>query len=314
MFPYPDDLKNDLIGTLSGDTSYQEMIRIERVYTHFLADVINQWATVEPDWIVGVHGPTVFHQGGFDSRQLVHGPLLASLLECLVVSDFRIHDILAGGQGAPLAPLYHQERFSEWAHSLAVVNIGGICNVTLIRDGQVQGFDVGPGNGLMDLICHQYFNCDYDSGGQIASQGSVIPDRLSRMLQFPFFSKPAPKSIHRDVFDESWIMNDQVQQHRPENILRTALELTVYLIVKEVKGYENIVIIGGGAHNEFLISRLKEELAVNMRLVSDADYIEAQLVAWLAIKRWQTQRLDYRQVTGAKSALLYGVMHEPFGF
>ncbi|MDA9832087.1 anhydro-N-acetylmuramic acid kinase [Gammaproteobacteria bacterium] len=311
MITYPKSLKEDLMGTLSGHTSYQDMVLIEHAYTHFLANAIMNWMSIEPDMVVGVHGPTVFHQGGVDSRQLVHGPLLASLLGCPVISEFRIHDILSGGQGAPLAPLYHQERFSEFSCPLAIINIGGICNITLMDEKGIQGFDIGPGNGLMDLICQKYFNCHYDDKGLLAQQGSEIPDLFKAMLSLPFFHQQGPKSIHRDTFNEAWLEYHQVDGYLAMDVLRTALELTVSLIAKEVRGFKHIVVIGGGAHNDFLIWRLQAVTGVQIIRVPDADYIEAQLMAWLTIKRWQGEPLDYQHITGAQSPLLYGIIHDP---
>jgi anhydro-N-acetylmuramic acid kinase len=306
IVPYPQDLKAQLLGTLTGATSYQDMLRIEHAYTHFLAKVIEQWTEVDSDLIIGVHGPTVFHQGGVDSRQLVHGPMLAHLLGCTVISDFRLYDVLSGGQGAPLAPLYHRQRFSQMQKPLAIVNIGGICNVTLLDHKTVRGYDIGPGNGLMDLICQQHFNCAFDDQGHIARKGKVIENLLVKMLKFPFFELPGPKSIHRDAFNQGWLNDFEVNSYQPKDVLRTVLALTVQLILKEVGHYKSVVVIGGGAKNQFLISQIEEKAGLKVTLVSDMDYIEAQLIAWLSLKGWQQEKLDYRQVTGAAAPVLYG--------
>ena len=160
---------------------------------------------------IGAHGQTVRHRprefdGTGYTLQLINGALLAERTGIDVVCDFRSRDVAAGGEGAPLVPAFHAACFAQPGADVAVLNIGGIANLTLLRaGGEVQGFDCGPGNVLMDLWCRRCSGAAYDSGGAWAAGGHVDAVLLSRLLAEPFFERTPPKSTGRDLFDAAWL-------------------------------------------------------------------------------------------------------------
>ena len=160
---------------------------------------------------LGAHGQTVRHRPQeFDATgytlQLLNGALLAELSHIDVICDLRSRDIAAGGQGAPLVPAFHARRFAQAGQDVAVLNLGGIANLTLLpADGPVRGFDCGPGNALLDLWAQRHIGRPYDAGGRWAASGRVRPDWLAAWLADPFFAKAPPKSTGRDLFHAGWL-------------------------------------------------------------------------------------------------------------
>ena len=183
-----------------------------RVYADVVADLLSRTSVLASDVrAVGAHGQTVRHRpqefdGTGYTLQLCQPALLAELTGIDIVADFRSRDVAAGGQGAPLAPFFHQSLFSRAGESVGVLNIGGISNITLLRaDGSMQGFDCGPGNALMDGWCAQHTGQPYDDGGAWAAGGTVLAPLLDAMLAEPFFGKTPPKSTGRDLFSQAWL-------------------------------------------------------------------------------------------------------------
>ncbi len=166
---------------------------------------------------IGAHGQTVRHQPQADASggytvQLINGALLAELCGIDVVCDFRSRDLAAGGQGAPLAPAFHARRFADPLRHVAVLNLGGIGNLSLLApQGAVRGFDCGPGNALLDGWCQRHRGTAYDSDGAWAARGRVDSALLSTLLAEPFFALPPPKSTGRDLFNLDWLARSPAQ-------------------------------------------------------------------------------------------------------
>ena len=169
---------------------------------------------------IGAHGQTVRHRPGeFDATgytlQLLNGALLAELCGIDVVCDFRSRDLAAGGQGAPLVPAFHAALWGQDGMAQAVLNLGGIGNLSLLgADGTVGGFDCGPGNALMDLWCERHLGQPYDHDGAWAAGGHVIKPLLSILLSEPFFERIPPKSTGRDLFNADWLDRQLAQAGR----------------------------------------------------------------------------------------------------
>lgn len=275
---------------------------------------------------IGAHGQTVRHQpqqfdGTGYTLQLAQPALLAELCGIDVVADFRSRDVAAGGQGAPLAPFFHQALFGRRGENVGVLNIGGISNLTLLRaDGTMCGFDCGPGNSLMDGWCHRHTGSDYDAEGRWAAGGQVIEPLLQALLAEPFFAKAPPKSTGRDLFNMPWL-----ERHlrgfaaaAPADVQATLAELTARACSDDAKrhgsGLHRLIVCGGGALNTHLMRRLRV-LLPDAPVASSADWglpalqVEAMAFAWLARKTVRREKLELESTTGARGARVLGAVY-----
>ncbi len=273
---------------------------------------------------IGAHGQTVRHRPqAFDASgytlQLMNGALLAELTGIDVVCDFRSRDVAAGGQGAPLVPAFHAQRFGEAGTDIAVLNLGGIANLTLLAaDGTVSGFDCGPANALMDLWCQRHRQQTFDAGGAWAASGRVDAGLLQRWLTEPFFALPPPKSTGRDLFHADWLDSRLPTGLRPEDVMATLAELTVRAACDALHALAPATrvlrVCGGGAFNGHLMRRLSARLP-QVEVTSTAavgvppDQVEALAFAWLAWAFKQRRAGNLMQVTGARGARLLGALY-----
>lgn len=269
---------------------------------------------------IGCHGQTVRHcpQDGY-SIQLVNGSLLAELTGITVISDFRNRDIAAGGQGAPLVPAFHQAVFSDPHTHRLIVNIGGIANITsLPPEGDVTGFDCGPGNMLMDAWCHRHTGMAYDQHGNWARSGNLIPALLEKLLDLPYLTQPPPKSTGRESFHLEWLLTLLSGNERPEDVQATLLSFTVeairHAIITWYPSAEEVYLCGGGASNTALIMKLHEALPQHKIELTDilgipADWVEACAFAWLAQRALEGLPGNLPTVTGANGARILGAIH-----
>lgn len=268
---------------------------------------------------IGSHGQTVFHDAHAAmpyTLQLGCAHTIAEKTRIAVVADFRTRDMVVGGQGAPLAPLYHQALFSHRQTPLALVNIGGIANITVLSaENQVLGYDTGPGNCLMDNWIYQHQRVAYDKSGQWAASGRVIANLLQSWLADPFFKIPPPKSIGKEYFLARCLGLDN---YAPQDVQATWLELTALTVVNALRSHtplpQQVLLCGGGAHNTGLLARigqlLPECLVGSTQLFGvNPDFIEAQMFAWLAEKMMTGTPLNLQSITGAKKEAVLGVFY-----
>ena len=272
---------------------------------------------------IGAHGQTVRHRPRqFDGTgytiQLAQPALLAERTGIRVVADFRSRDVAAGGQGAPLAPFFHQAVFARPAETVGVLNIGGISNLTLLRgDGSLQGFDCGPGNALMDAWCAQHIGLPFDEDGRWAASGQVLPQLLATLLSEPYFALAPPKSTGRDLFNPAWLRArlDPLGPLRPQDVQATLAELTARACAddagRHAPGLARLIVCGGGALNGTLMRRLQTLLPGAQVLSSAAAglpplQVEAAAFAWLARKALRGEKLALAGVTGASGARVLG--------
>lgn len=277
---------------------------------------------------VGVHGQTVRHRpAAFGDTgytlQLVNGALLAERTGITTVCDFRSADVAAGGQGAPLVPAFHAAWLSERERDVALLNLGGIANLTLLpRQGGIGGFDTGPGNLLMNLWCQKHRQEAYDRGGAWAAQGTVLEPLLGRMLADAYFARPAPKSTGRDDFHADWLdrclRESGCQGAAPVDVMASLAELTALTVAASLRsalpGAERLVACGGGARNGHVLRRLAAALPGVEVLVSDAagiapDQVEAAAFAWLAHQRLHGHAANLPAVTGARGLRVLGAVY-----
>lgn len=284
---------------------------------------------------IGAHGQTVRHRPGeFDGTgytwQINNPALLVERTGIRVVADFRNRDLAAGGQGAPLAPGFHQALFGQPGVPLAALNLGGIANLTLIdADGGVKGFDCGPANALMDHWCQQHTGQPFDTGGAWAASGQVHAPLLAALLSEAYFSKPPPKSTGRDLFHADWLAHKLAAfaAFPAADVQATLAELTVASVVADLRrfnaGAPELVVCGGGALNRHLMQRLQAHLP-EMAVCSSAakgvppQQVEATGFAWLARQTLlglpgntpkATGATASRTATGARGARVLGSVY-----
>lgn len=280
---------------------------------------------------VGAHGQTVRHRPGeFDGTgytlQLLNGALLAELCGIDVVCDFRSRDVAAGGQGAPLVPAFHAAVFARPGQAQAVLNIGGMANLTLLAaDGAVSGFDCGPGNALMDGWCAQHLGQPYDADGAWAAGGQPDDALLATLLAEPFFQRTPPKSTGRDLFHADWLAAG-LQRHRevtgrtpgPQDVQATLAALTVQAACDALRRHApeaaRLMVCGGGALNGHLMTRLARALpgmAVHSTAAAGLPplQVEAAAFAWLAQAMLDRRPGNRPAVTGARGPRVLGALY-----
>jgi anhydro-N-acetylmuramic acid kinase len=275
---------------------------------------------------IGAHGQTVRHRPqAFDGTgytlQLCQPALLAELCRIDVVADFRSRDVAAGGQGAPLAPFFHQALFGQRGETIGILNIGGISNLTLVRaDGSLLGFDCGPGNALMDAWCARHTGQPFDDEGAWAASGQPIPALLALLQAEPYFTMRPPKSTGRDLFNTAWLDErlDRFEGLRPEDVQATLVDLTAAACGADVLRHQpdlrRLIVCGGGALNTHLMRRLRA-LLPEVLVTSSADaglpplQVEATAFAWLARKTVRREKLELQSTTGARGARVLGCVY-----
>ncbi|MBT0569889.1 anhydro-N-acetylmuramic acid kinase [Curvibacter sp. CHRR-16] len=313
---------------------------LARLYAQAVQQLLDQCGcTASQVQAIGAHGQTIRHQphawdGTGYTLQINQPALLAELSGIDVVADFRSRDIAAGGQGAPLVPPFHASVWGRIDATVAVLNWGGIANVSLLprlagaHTPPVLGFDCGPANTLLDQWCQRHTGQVYDAGGHWAASGQVHQGLLEQMLQEPFFARPAPKSTGRDLFHLDWL--DQHLSNwpaiAPADVQATLAELTAISSAQAIAHHamqtREVIVCGGGAYNLHLLARLQQNLerllgqASGKVLVipSDARGIPAQQVeavafAWLAWRHVLRQPASWPSVTGAHGARVLGALY-----
>ena len=296
---------------------------------HLFAQATNtmlEQAGFEPGKItaIGSHGQTVLHEPEAPqpfSLQIANPNIIANETGILTVADFRNMDIAAGGQGAPLAPAFHEFQFRNTDKNRVVLNIGGIANITILpRDKKIDviGFDTGPGNALMDSWVRKHLNTEMDKDGTWANSGHINNEILDEMLKDQYFAKTPPKSTGIEYFNLQWL-DKFINNFKPEDIQATLLALTVATIAGAIQKYapetDAVLVCGGGAHNIVIMQALRKQLpGSNVVLTSeyglDPDCIEAVTFAWLAKRRIENKPGNLPAVTGASKPALLGTLYE----
>ncbi|MBU6258651.1 MAG: anhydro-N-acetylmuramic acid kinase [Burkholderiales bacterium] len=274
---------------------------------------------------IGAHGQTLRHRPReFDgvgyTIQILNGALLAERCGIAVVCDFRSRDLAAGGVGAPLVPAFHAATFTGAGEDRAVLNLGGIANLTLLgADGSVRGFDCGPGNLLLDLWMRRHQGRDFDADGAWAAAGRVDVALLQSMLAEPYFDLAPPKSTGRDLFDAAWLARHLDPALPARDVMATLAELTATSVVRDLQRHapaaRRLVVCGGGAANGHLMRRLAALLAPRTAVASSAAYgvppdqVEALAFAWLARAHLEGRAGNLPAVTGAVGPRVLGALY-----
>lgn len=330
--PFPGPLRDELLALNrpGNDELHRAALAgngVARAYAGAVSALLDHTGTAASAIVaVGAHGQTVRHRPGeFDGTgytvQLLNGALLAELCGIAVVADLRSRDVAAGGQGAPLVPAFHAAVFGLPDRTQAVLNWGGIGNLTLLpHGGTVSGFDCGPGNVLMDLWCSRHQGQPFDAGGAWAATGRVDTALLDLLLAEPFLHRAPPKSTGRDLFHAEWLASRLTgfEALAPVDVQTTLAEFTVRAATDALQRHlpspARLLVCGGGALNDHLMARLAA-LLPGTSVASTAEaglpplQVEAAAFAWLACAFMRRQPGNLPAVTGATGPRLLGCLH-----
>lgn len=324
---FPAELRRELLALQSSGPD--EVVRTARaanrladLYAHALKSVCLA-AGVEPHDVVaaGVHGQTIRHRPHEGWTAQINAPArVAELAYMTVVADFRMRDIAAGGQGAPLVPAFHAAMFRLPDRHRVIANLGGIANITdLPPRGDVRGFDTGPANVLMDLWSTRHLGQPFDADGRFAASGTVDPTLLAGLLSEPYLALPPPKSTGRDLFDAAWLDRALAgTTATPAAVQATLSAYTARTLADAIRthcdGVGELFLCGGGARNGDLVRRIRAELPTVAVAATDAagvasEHVEALAFAWLAREALAGRPGNLPAVTGARGPRVLGAIY-----
>lgn len=296
-------------------------VELAEHYSQAVLALLNFTNTHAEDVIaIGNHGQTVRHRPNAArpfTLQLGCSTRLATTTKIPVISDFRTADIALGGQGAPLVPAFHKAIFGSHDEKRGILNIGGIANITIIdRDGETSGWDIGPGNGLMDAWIQQNLKQPYDKEGHWAASGTSNEAALSALLNHPYFSKQAPKSTGKEEFTLDWALAN-TSPMAARDLQATLLMLTCKSIQLALNNHaiDALYVCGGGALNQTLFSQLQQQLPMPVKSTASLGIppmqVEALAFAWLAYRFNHNLTGNLPKVTGASRATVLGTQYLP---
>ncbi len=325
--PYPDVIKDSIRAILgkSIDEAHDEIKKVERDMTLFHADVCRELLSFaqldsEDVDIIGFHGHTILHRPEQKyTCQIGDGKLLADQLGIQVVNRFRNVDVASGGQGAPLAPVFHQAMCKDIDKPVIVLNIGGVANVTWIGDnGELIAFDTGTGNAMIDDWALRHTGVNIDLDGMLAVKGQVNKEILQELMQNPYFNIKPPKSLDRDDFVQSCKLTDDL------SVVDGAATLTSFTVESIAQGIEEhlpampakCIVCGGGCHNPTMMRMLRMRLPqTEIITVKDVgwniDAFEAQAFAYMAARSLFGLPISFPATTGINQPSSGGAIHKP---
>jgi len=320
-YPFPPELKEQILKSISSNVTLKSVGELDHKLGVLFADSVNTFIkefnlNAKEITAIGLHGQTLWHEPESEtpfSMQLGDANIVCAKSNIKTVADFRRMDIANGGQGAPFAPAFHKFMFSHLKGGVALVNIGGMANITLLGQ-ELLGWDSGCGNVLLDYWMSESAYKPYDVNGEYARSGEVNTSLLNAMLEDEYFSKEPPKSTGREYFNNRWLdaILSKFEPLKAEDIQRTLLELTAQSISNDIESQniKTLIVCGGGAKNGFLMQRLQALNSADVKCSNDVgvdgDALEAMAFAWLAYKRVHKEVVDLKSVTGASQNTLLG--------
>jgi anhydro-N-acetylmuramic acid kinase len=319
--PYTDDVRRVIRAAFGAEQPNEATAAAGRAVTEAHADAVRRWSretgtALSTLDVVGFHGQTITHRPEKHfTWQIGDGAALAKALGVRVVNDLRGADVLAGGQGAPLVPIYHAALVRDLPRPLAVLNIGGVANVTWIgADGTLLAFDTGPGNGPIDDWCARRAGWRFDEDGALAASGKVDRTRLERFSEHRYFAKKPPKSLDRGDFNDTWAEGLSAADGAATLTCGTARSIA--LAARHFPApVTQWVIAGGGARNPTLLKAIAEE--TRGRIVTadslgwNGDALEAQAFGFLAVRSLRGLPLTFPGTTGAPRPMTGGKVNLP---
>ncbi|MDE0661882.1 MAG: anhydro-N-acetylmuramic acid kinase [Gammaproteobacteria bacterium] len=326
----PPDLRSALVALTSpGDDEIARAGTCDAALGDFIGQTVlgclESWSTAPRDIrAIGCHGQTIRHHPDLVppfTVQIGDPNRIAETTGIDTVADLRRRDVAAGGQGAPLAPLFHDALFRDAQRHRIVVNVGGIANATMLpaASDAILGFDTGPGNALLDAWSMQCTGEPYDRGGDWASQGKVAPKLMEALSHDGFVSREPPKSTGKERYNLDYVIRMSTPfDYPPEDVQATLLEFTAWSIATAAErwgpGNADVVVCGGGRHNHALMKRLAAnlpgyEIFRSDDLNVDGDGLEAAAFAWFAYRTLSGQPSNVPAVTGARGARVLGAIY-----
>ena len=327
--PYPSELRQRLIAAIRQpkQCTIDEMGQLDRWTGECFRDAtlaLLSDAKVDAGRVaaIGSHGQTLRHQPDAEhpfTIQIGDPSMIAKGTGITTIADFRRADLALGGQGAPLTPLFHEWLYRQAGSSQAVLNIGGIANITILPadDSESSGFDTGPGNTLLDAWINKHRDKQYDRDGGWAAEGNVDDSLLARLLTDPYFQATPPKSTGFEHFNLEWLEATGTAGVAPVDVQATLCALTAQSVSAAIQNYapdtSNVLVCGGGVHNAELMQQLDVVLAnvqVNSTAVAglDPDWVEAAAFAWLAMRNMRGLTGNLPRVTGAQRTTVLGAV------
>jgi anhydro-N-acetylmuramic acid kinase len=319
--PYPDDVRCTIRAAFGAEQPDSRTAAAERAVTEAHVAAVKQWSAAHRIAlgsidVVGFHGQTITHRPERHfTWQIGDGAGLAQAVGVRAICDMRSADVAAGGQGAPLVPVFHAALVRELPRPIAVVNIGGVANVTWIgEDGTLLAFDTGPGNGPIDDWCSRRAGQRFDREGALAAAGRVDRTRLERWGEHRYFARTPPKSLDRGDFNDAWA--DGLSVADGAATLTRATARSIALATRHFPApVRQWIVTGGGARNPTLLAAIAEETetpAVPAATLGwDGDALEAQAFAFLAVRSLRGLPLTFPTTTGAPRPLCGGRLHLP---
>jgi len=318
---YPDEVRRLIRASFGAEQANETTRSAERAVTEAHVDVVQRWSrehgvALSSLDVVGFHGQTITHRPEHRfTWQIGDGDALARALGVRVVNDLRGADVKAGGQGAPLVPVYHAALVRDLPKPLVVVNIGGVANVTWIgADGALLAFDTGPGNSPIDDWCARRAGQRFDRDGMLAAAGKIDCGRVERFSEHRYFAKKPPKSLDRGDFSDAWA--DGLSVVDGAATLTRGTARAIALAARHFPApVTQWIVSGGGARNLTLLNDLREEakgrVVTAADLGWDGDAVEAQAFAFLAVRSLRGLPLTFPGTTGVDHPLSGGRLHEP---
>jgi anhydro-N-acetylmuramic acid kinase len=331
---FPGQLQQQISNLITQQTIDIDQIgRLHSRLGHLYADVANQLKAKSGDdavAVIGCHGQTIRHRpdGEFPfTMQLGSGAIVAQLTGIPTVNDFRSADMAVGGQGAPLAPAFHQAVFSSPGENRAVLNLGGIANITHLpadRDSVVTGFDTGPANTLLDGWYQRHFDQSFDRDGAGAAAGTIHQGLLKKLLSDHYFARQPPKSSGREYFNQGWLTQVLLSDGKfdsitPLDVQSTLTALTAQTVADQINRFtpsiDAVYVCGGGVHNQTLMRMLSERCQCEIRTTNELginpQWVEASAFAWIAYKTVHRSTATLPGVTGASKPTIAGAIYFP---
>ena len=320
------------IRSINTESTLSEISEIDVIMGNLFAEAslqVIESGDLAPEDIhaIGSHGQTILHLPDAElprTLQIGDANIIAYQTGITTVADFRRMDIAAGGEGAPLAPAFHQWLFQNEKSERVILNIGGMANISLLPANDkapVTGFDTGPGNTLMDEWIQQHLDQDFDRDGKWAKSGQCHQELLSLLLDEAYFKAAPPKSTGKDFFNLQWL-EEKLSQLKTSidanDIQATLLELSVITISEAIKNHapncDEILVCGGGVHNKLMMQRLGElqsgtKINSTEKAGLNPDAVEAVAFAWLAKRRMENQFGNLASVTGADDQVILGAIY-----
>jgi anhydro-N-acetylmuramic acid kinase len=325
-FDYPNDLRKQISESMKADALMRDVCGLDFELGEFFGDCARKFLGDERIDLVASHGQTVFHNPPGRTKhactlQIGDGDIISMKTGVITISDFRIKDIEAGGEGAPLVPHADYILYSSETESIALNNLGGISNVTYIparaREDQITAFDTGPANALIDLITRKHFGVSFDKDGSISANGKVDPELFESLKskEMDYILKMPPKSTGKEVYNEGYLPANSLN---PYDLLRTVVKFSAWSIYESYKvhiipkGIDGIILTGGGAMNKTLVGDIKRYFGgIPVEVSADWQWREAKAFAILANELICGNPSNNPKATGAKFPVLLGKISLP---